>query len=63
MVAPAGVEPTMGESKSPALPLGDGAISFIFLVVELSGRLIGHLIISDLTGIMRAFKRLLCYFN
>ena len=24
-VAPAGVEPTMGESKSPALPLGDGA--------------------------------------
>ena len=27
-VAPAGVEPAMGESKSPALPLGDGA-SFI----------------------------------
>ena len=26
-VAPAGVEPTMGESKSPALPLGDGALS------------------------------------
>ena len=25
LVAPAGVEPTMGESKSPALPLGDGA--------------------------------------
>ena len=25
-VAPAGVEPTMGESKSPALPLGDGAL-------------------------------------
>lgn len=24
-VAPAGVEPAMGESKSPALPLGDGA--------------------------------------
>ena len=26
-VAPAGVEPTMGESKSPALPLGDGALN------------------------------------
>ena len=25
-VAPAGVEPAMGESKSPALPLGDGAL-------------------------------------
>ena len=25
--APAGVEPTMGESKSPALPLGDGALN------------------------------------
>ena len=30
---------------------------------ELSGSLIGHLIISNLAGIMRAFKRLLCYFN
>jgi hypothetical protein len=29
-VAPAGVEPTMGESKSPALPLGDGALSLFF---------------------------------
>ena len=28
-VAPAGVEPTMGESKSPALPLGDGALQKI----------------------------------
>ena len=30
LVAPAGVEPTMGESKSPALPLGDGALSLFF---------------------------------
>jgi hypothetical protein len=30
-VAPAGVEPAMGESKSPALPLGDGALSLFFL--------------------------------
>ena len=35
LVAPAGVEPTMGESKSPALPLGDGALSHIILT-ELS---------------------------
>jgi hypothetical protein len=34
LVAPAGVEPTMGESKSPALPLGDGAVSFFFLALN-----------------------------
>ena len=35
-VAPAGVEPTMGESKSPALPLGDGAPVRISIVEFLS---------------------------
>ena len=36
LVAPAGVEPTMGESKSPALPLGDGAPVRISIVEFLS---------------------------
>ena len=55
-VAPAGVEPTMGESKSPALPLGDGAsCKILYHILCFSTR--GRLHFSAFAAILRS---LLC---
>ena len=56
LVAPAGVEPTMGESKSPALPLGDGAsCKILYHILCFSTR--GRLHFSAFAAILRS---LLC---
>ena len=55
-VAPAGVEPAMGESKSPALPLGDGAsCKILYHILCFSTR--GRLHFSAFAAILRS---LLC---